>query len=86
LGEAAEIDLGLSRQHAAIGIEVKRKRRAGDIVRCSAERDDGVGRIVAMRGIANETERVGERADKADDRRSMVLRKIAPRRDDLELE
>jgi len=39
-----------------------------------------------MRGIANETECVGERADKADHRRSMGLGKIAPRRDHLELE
>ena len=27
LGETAEVDLGVSRQHAAIGIEIKRKRR-----------------------------------------------------------
>ena len=86
LAEAAEIDFGLSRQHAAIGIEVERERGAGDFVRRAGERDDGVNRVVAMRRIANETERVGERADKADQRRRVGLGKIAPRRDHLELE
>jgi hypothetical protein len=86
LGKAAEIDLGLSRPHAAIGIEVKRKRSAGDVVRCAGERDNGLGCVVAMGRIAYETECIGERADKADQRRRMGLGKIAPRRNHLELE
>src|SRR6202000_1317596 len=39
--EAAEIDFGLARQHAAIGLEIKRKRRTRDIVGSAGERDDG---------------------------------------------
>ena len=86
LGEAAEVDLRLPRQHAAIGLEIKRKRRAGDFVGSAGQRDDGVNRVAAMTGIADEAERIGERADEADDCWSMGLRKIAPRGDHLELE
>ena len=50
LGEAAEVDFGLPRHHATIGVEIKRKRRACDIVRCACERDDSFSGVVAMSG------------------------------------
>ena len=75
-----------ARQDAAIGFEIKLKGRPRDIVRSTGQLDDSFCRVVAMGRIADVAERVRQRSDEVDHDIGMALRKIAPRRDHLELE